>query len=159
MNWNWKFWESTADSKPKVIQFIAGEDRRFTKKALDSTGAFFLDPDNLLGYFCMTGGMRRYIIRDSSGRVKTKGQVGLIFELSAQPWNFNTNTWESDVTQDDIIMSNALDDGLSNADKQIEKQKTYEGLLPVLMILGSIIGLIVVIMAIANWDKISGSLV
>lgn len=152
-----KFWGSDK-GPPTETQFVLGADRRIVKKALESTGAFFLNSDDLLAYVQIDNGMRRHIVRKKSGAVEYLGQVGLLFELSAHPWNFDSVAWENSIGSDDVIISNALHMGIATAEQEAEKAKTYEGMRWAIIMVSSIIGMILLIYCIANFDQISGSL-
>lgn len=153
------------------LMLVLGEDRKLTKRPLNSTGAYFVDGDNCLAYH---GNMGRYTVARSGysrwdyvaaimtlgitllttrGRratVKPHGQIGLLFELSSRPYNFKAMKWDERTNSDDSILEDALIEGGNIAGRDMRFDDRMEKLLPVLIISLCIFGVMMIAILFAS---------
>lgn len=131
--------------------FVVGDDRQFQKKALSAAGAFFVDDDNLFAYNNDAGSMGLYT---EQRRIKGKwqdvtvGQCALLFEQSAHPFIFSSLAWSTQSPQEQNILADARMEGIGGMIKEQREDDRWQRFMPVLYALVSILGLIVVIIAL-----------
>lgn len=132
--------------------FVVGDDRQFSEKALTSTGAFFVDDDNLFAYNNDPGSMGLYT---EQRRIKgnwvdvTVGQCALLFEQSAHPFIYSALRWSTNSSHEENILNDARMEGIGGMIKEQREDERWQRFMPVLYGLVSILGLIVLIIALS----------
>ena len=135
----------------KECCFVVGDDRQFQEKALNSTGAFFVDDENLFAYNNDAGSMGLYTKqRKTKGKWQdiTVGQCALLFEQSAHPFIFSRLAWSTTSAQELNILADAKMEGIGGMIKEQRDDDRWQRFMPVLYALVAILGLIVIIIAI-----------
>lgn len=132
--------------------FVVGDDRQFQEKALASTGAFFVDDENLFAYHNDPGSMGLYTEqRKIRGKWRdiTIGQCALLFEQSAHPFIFQTVNWSTTSSQEANILRDARMEGIGGMIRDHYEDERWMRFMPVLYALVAILGLIVMIIALS----------
>lgn len=129
----------------KERTFVFGEDRRITEKALVSTGAFFLDPDESFAYDSLPDTMGTSITMDPKGNLKHNGQCVILYETSAQPWRFSTGKWVEETPSMSNLLRDGRMEGMGAVSATIEDDNRIAKMMPILWFILCIFLLITVI--------------
>ena len=103
----------------KITCLIVGEDKNVAHRTLDSTGAFLLDPDNLLAYDSFPQCMGSYT-EVAKGKRKYLGLTSLLYETMARPFDHSTLDWVKVEHKEDQIKDSSLAEGYSKAVQRID---------------------------------------
>lgn len=132
--------------------FVYGDDRQFMEKALVSTGAYFVDEDNLLAFLNPKGSMGMYIEERYSKKKGWHevivGQCALLFEQSAQAFDFNKLRWDSHVNSDATILTDARKEALGDIIKEQRDDDQWKRWMWALYGMIMVLALVVIIIAL-----------
>lgn len=118
-----------------------GEDKTVTHRTLDSTGAFLLDPRNLLAYDSFPESVGSFIVT-LKGKRKYIGLTSLLYETMARPFSFKTLDWVQMIHKKDQIKDSALSEGCSKAVQRIDLADRFDKMWTLALLgVGGVIGL------------------
>ena len=124
-----------------ITCLIVGEDKNVAHRTLDSTGAFLLDPKNLLAYDSFPQCMGSYT-EVAKGKRKYLGLTSLLYETMARPFDFSTLDWVKVEHKEDQIKDSALAEGFSKAVQRIDLGDRFDKMWTLALIaVGGVIGL------------------
>lgn len=132
------------------VVFIAGEDRQFKKKALESTGAFFLDKETKFAYDSIPDTMGAYTSFDKKGKFKHLGQCCLLFETSAQPYDFKNAKWTGYSPNVTNLLSDGRMEGMGAVADSLEDEARLQKLMPFMWAGFALLTLVTLIACIAG---------
>ena len=125
----------------KITCLIIGEDKNVAHRTLDSTGAFLLDPENLLAYDSFPQCMGNYT-EITKGKRKNLGLTSTLYETMARPFDFFTLDWVKVEHKEDQIKDSALAEGCSKAVQRIDLGNRFDKMWTLALIaLTGVIGL------------------
>lgn len=102
-----------------ITSLVIGEDANIMHRGLKSTGAFLLDPSNLLAYDSVPEGIGTFRAT-IKGKTKYLGQTSLLYEMMARPFSFKTLDWVQMIHKEEQIKTSALSEGCSKAVQRLE---------------------------------------
>ena len=135
----------------KETCFVYGDDRRFMKKALESTGAFFVNDHDLFAYFNPQGSMGLLAVEtkvNGEWQEKIIGQCALLFEQAAAPYDFSRLCWDDEKSNESNILSDARMEGIGDLIKEQKEDERWMRFMPALYGLLAILGLVVLIIGL-----------
>ena len=104
---------------------VIGEDKRIMHRNLESTGAFLLDPKNLLAYDSFPECIGN-VIRIARNKRKYLGQTSVVYENMARPFSFKKLDWVKVMHKEDQIKDQALSEGCSKAVQNIDLGNRFD---------------------------------
>jgi len=143
-------WPFAKEAINKEDCFVVGEDRQFVEKALVSTGAFFMDRDNNFAYLTIPQTMGARTKFPAKGKRINSGQINLVFETSAQPYDFKNNEWVKKDINVAQILKDGLNEGFGATSRQIEDDKRMTWMMPLLWAVFAILAMVVVLVFIVT---------
>ena len=124
-----------------ITCLIIGEDKNVAHRTLKSTGAFLLDPDNLLAYDSFPQCMGSYT-EVAKGKRKYLGLTSLLYETMARPFDLSTLDWVTVEHKEDQIKDSGLAEGYSKAVQRIDLNDRFDKMWTLALIaVGGVVGL------------------
>ena len=135
--------------------FVLGDDRRLFGKALVSTGAFLLDDNNKFAYDNTVHNMAPHIVCRANGVVQKKGQCALLYENSAQPWNWEKQEWNQRVINEKTLLQDGRMEAIGSISQEQEEDEKWQKFMPILYAALAILALVALIACISGgvFDK------
>lgn len=125
--------------------FILADDLKFMGKALVTTGAFLVDKDNQWAYDITTRNMGVHIICLPNGRVINKEKCALLYETSPQPWDWEAQAWNKEVTNEKTLLQDGRMEAVGNISREQEEDEKWARFMPVLYGALAILALVAII--------------
>lgn len=130
--------------------FVLGDDRRFMRKALVSTGAFLLDNPNKFAYDNTVHNMAPHIVCHANGRVQHHGQCGLLYEISAQPWDWANQKWNEQVMDETALLQDGRMEAVGSISQEQEEDEKWQRFMPILYAALAILALVAIIACVSS---------
>lgn len=140
------FGQSKRKAYDKLISVTIGEDRTLVERDVESTGLYFVNGQDLLGYDSFPEAVARGLNGDGD-KVKDIGQACVLFEPMSRPFSFDTLDWidESRMSSRKKILASARSEAEARAIQDIQDESNYDkvstGFL-ILVALFAVIGLL-----------------
>ena len=117
----------------KALCLIIGEDKRISRRQLETTGVYYLDYNNRLAFdsFPVAIGSA---IHPRNGNIRMLGPVSLLYEPSSRPYNFTTLGWTTEEHKEDVILDTAFAEGCSKAIQKEDGRSQFNKLTTILLI-------------------------
>lgn len=115
-----------------ALVYVFGEDKRYTRRNMVSTGVYFQDEQNRLAFDSFPASIG-VLSRVNNGRTRTMGPVSIAYEPTTKMFNFPVLTWSDQEHKDDVILDTAFAEGCSRAIQNEDRQQLFERLTQILL--------------------------
>lgn len=121
------FGSSKRTAYEKLLSVTIGEDRTLVRRAIESTGLYFVNGRDLLGYDSFPEAAARCLIGDGD-KVKDLGQACTLFEPMARPLSYDTLNWidENRMSSRAKILASARSEAESRVVQDIQDEANYD---------------------------------
>ena len=124
-----------------ITCLMIGEDKTIMHRNLESTGAFLLDPKNLLAYDSFPECIGS-VTRVAKGKRKYLGLTSVLYENMARPFSLKKLNWIEVMHKEDQIKDSALSEGCSKAVQSLDLADRFDRMTTILMLaVAGVIGL------------------
>jgi len=130
--------------------FVLGDDQRFMRKALETSGAFLVDTANKFAYDITPQNIAIHIQYDRRGKVSSQGKCALLAEISAQPWHWKNQAWNEIVADEAQLMRDGRMEAVGSISADQESDEKWERFMPVLYGALGILALVAVIACVSS---------
>jgi hypothetical protein len=138
-----------------ALLYVFGEDKRFTRRTMESTGVFFQDTTNRLSYDSSPNAIGVYS-RRINGTARTLGPVSIAYEPTSKLLSFPTLDWSEQKHKEDVILDTAFAEGISRAVQREDRQQWMGKLTTILLL--AVMGAVLLLLLMAAQSGILGSL-
>lgn len=117
----------------KALCLIIGEDKRVSRRQLETTGVYYLDYENRLAFdsFPVAIGSA---VQQRNGNLRMLGPVSLLYEPSSRPFSFTDLAWTTEEHKEDVILDTAFAEGCSRAVQREDRREWFNKLTTILLI-------------------------
>ncbi|MCK4714686.1 MAG: hypothetical protein KAT35_03865 [Candidatus Aenigmarchaeota archaeon] len=129
-----------------ALCFVFGEDKRFSRRTMESTGVYFQDNDNRLAYDSFPSAIG-VLTRKTNGNVRTLGPVSIAYEPTSHMYSFPTLNWAQEEHKEDVILDTAFAEGCARAVQREEGQEWMNRLTTVLLL--AVMGAVLLVLLMA----------
>lgn len=127
--------------------YVFGEDRRYFRRTMQSTGVYFQDSDNRMAYDSSPAAIG-VLTRKANGHERILGPISLAYEPTSRLYNFPTLLWpKEDRHKEDVILDTAFAEGCARAVQKDDRQEWMGRLTTVLLL--SVLGATILLLLIA----------
>lgn len=137
-----------------ALLYVFGEDKRFTRKTMESTGVFFQDITNRLSYDSSPNAIGIYT-RTINGAARTLGPVSIAYEPTSKLLSFPTLDWSVEKHKEDVILDTAFAEGISRAVQREDRQQWMGKLTTILLL--AVTGVVLLLLLTAAQSGILGN--
>jgi hypothetical protein len=138
-----------------ALLYVFGEDKRFTRRTMESTGVYFQDKTNRLSYDSSPNAIGNYI-RKLNGTSRTLGPVSLAYEPTSHLFSFPHLDWSKEEHKEDVILDTAFAEGIGRAVQREDKQQWMSKLMTILLL--AVMGAVLLLLLIAAQSGILNNL-
>lgn len=130
-----------------ALLVVFGEDKRFSRRKMASTGVHFQDNRNRLAYGSFPGGIG-ILSHKNNGRERMMGPVSIAFEPTTKLYNYPMLAWieeekpkEGQQTKRDVILDAGFAEGCARAVQNEDRQEWMSRLTTILLlaVLGAVL--------------------
>lgn len=129
-----------------ALCFVFGEDKRFARRNMESTGIFFQDNANRLSYDSFPSAIG-VLTRTANSNSRTLGPISLAYEPTSQMFSFPTLAWSEEKHKEDVILDTAFAEGCSRAVQREDAQDWMNRLTTILLV--AVMGAVLLLLLIA----------
>lgn len=131
---------------PSSLCFVFGEDKRYSRRTVESTGLYFQDNGNRLAYKSAPSAIG-VLMRTANGNARTLGPVSIAYEPSSHMYNFPTLAWAQEKHDEEVILDTAFAEGCSRAVQREEGQEWMNRLTTILLL--AVMGAVLLVLLFA----------
>lgn len=129
-----------------ALCFVFGEDKRFARRNMESTGIFFQDNNNRLAYDSFPSAIGVFT-RTANSNTRTLGPISLVYEPTSHMFSFPTLRWSQEEHKEDIILDTAFAEGCARAVQREDRQDWMNKLTTILLV--AVMGAVLLLLLIA----------
>jgi len=138
-----------------AMLYVFGEDKRYSRRNMESTGVYFQDNNNRLGYNSFPSAIG-VLLRKINGRARTLGPISIAYEPTSKLYSFPNLDWSAEEHKEDVILDNAFAEGCARAVQRDERQEWMNRLMTIFLL--AVMGGIILILLIAGQSGILGDI-
>jgi len=138
-----------------ALLYVFGEDKRYSKRNMESTGVYFQDNHNRLGYDSFPTGIG-VLTRKANGRSRTLGPISIAYEPTSKLYSFSALDWSTEEHKEDVILDTAFAEGCARAIQREDRQEWMNRLMTIFLL--AVMGGIILILLIAAQSGIFGDI-
>lgn len=138
-----------------ALCYVFGEDKRYSRRNMESTGVYFQDNKNRLSYNSFPHSIG-VMIRKANGRIRNLGPISLAYEPTSHMYSFPQLAWTEDEHKEDVILDTAFAEGCARAAIKEDKQEWMNRLTTIFLL--AVLGGIILLLLIAAASGTLGSL-
>lgn len=129
-----------------ALCFVFGEDKRFSRREMESTGVYFQDNNNRLAYDSFPSAMG-VLQRIANGNTRTLGPISLAYEPTSHMYSFPILNWSQEEHKEEVILDTAFAEGCARAVQREDRQDWMNRLTTILLI--AVMGAVLLLLLIA----------
>jgi len=142
-----------------ALCYVFGEDKRYSRRNMESTGVYFQDNTNRLGYDSFPTGIG-ILVRKANGRERIMGPISIAYEPTSHLYSFPMLDWSSEEHKEEVILDNAFAEGVARAVQREDRQEWMNRLMTIflLAVMGGVIFLLLIAAQSGLFGNIFGKL-
>jgi hypothetical protein len=130
-----------------ALCIVFGEDKRFSRRTMESTGVYFQDNSNRLAYDSFPSGIGA-LTRKAHGNTRTLGPISIAYEPSSRMFSFPDLGWNlKEEHKEDVILDTGFAEGCSRAVQRDEREEWMNRLMTIFLL--SVMGGVILLLLIA----------
>jgi len=139
----------------KALCYVFGEDKRFSRRKMETTGVYFQDNNNRLAYDSFPNAIG-ILTQRVDGNMQSLGPVSVLYEPTSRPFGFSDLNWLQEEHKEDVILDTAFAEGCARAVQREDKQEWLNKLTTIL--LAAVLGAVALTFLVAAQTGILSSL-
>lgn len=138
-----------------AVLYVIGEDKRFSRRTMESTGVYFQDRTNRLSYDSLPEAIGTYT-RVINSIPRMLGPISIAYEPTSNMYSFPNLDWCAENHKEEVILDTALAEGLGRAIQREDKQQWMNKLTTILLL--AVLGAILLLLLIAAQSGVLANL-
>lgn len=136
-----------------ALCYVFGEDKRYSRRNMESTGVYYQDKTNRLGYDSFPTAIG-ILERKANGKSRTLGPISIAYEPTSHMFSFPMLDWSSEEHKDDVILDTAFAEGCSRAVQREDRKEWMDRLMTIFLL--AVAGGVILLLLIAIQSGVLG---